>query len=185
YIGRTHERAADFETAHRFYEEAQAWADEVEDPQLVSVLLSSLSKVEYSMNDLRGALQHDEELLRLAAETGDDTVAIAAQLGMAGTFRRDNDEELAVVHARKSLDLATAASNEQFRARALMMLAGSYEALGRDREATEARDKALEISRRINDFVNLGETLKARGFHRLRQRQYGLALDDLQESLTV
>ncbi|GIE54572.1 AfsR/SARP family transcriptional regulator [Actinoplanes nipponensis] len=144
-----------------------------------------LSDAEGVLNHPEAAYEHAEQALRLFSAAADRFGEGCVHLDLSMLAERQGDNEQALAHARRALDVAREIGHERQQARALNTVGWFHALLGDQAAALDFCGEALAVNLRLGDTESTAMTLDSIGFAYRNLGDHGPAVASYERAIAI
>src|SRR5258706_5308804 len=168
-------------------EEATTLEDRLEGQNVLIYVLGSLATIKSNQRENADAVAYLQRAAKKADQIGDTRSGVFTELEIGDAHQNQGDYELSLLHLRRAYELAglKSSSAEARMGEALVLMADSYELLGRDSEARQALKEAMVIGDRTHDDIVVGGAHRSLGSCLRRAGPFAESTKELEQALAV
>ncbi|AFY72358.1 tetratricopeptide repeat protein [Synechococcus sp. PCC 7502] len=149
-LGLVYQAVAQYQSAIKYFQQAQSLAQEGSEHYLQLQALSNLGNAYYSLRQYRTAIAYYLEFLQLANEEEASEVEFSTIGNLGNAYYNLGEYQTAIVYQQKYLEIARAISSSEKEAGCLVSLGFAYYALGLYQTAIEHYQNAKVIADQLS-----------------------------------
>lgn len=174
-----------WENAVKEFQNALAIAHSLGNKQLQVSVTINLGATYISMGDDSSAMSHLYKCIKLANEENFQLISALAYCRLADLYVRRRDWDLAQEFSKKAKVIANELGHEGLQIPVYTTWAEIYLALNEVDSALLYANKAVKIAESLEEQIDWGISLRVRGQIYSKKRQFNLAKNDFQKSLSL